>query len=45
MWGSLHDADMYGAIENTQIVRHLQSFLLAWDLNSRTRPFLERFLE
>ena len=43
MWSSLHDADMYGAIENTQIVRHLQSFFLAWDLNSRTRPFLEDF--
>lgn len=40
MWGSFHGADMYGAIENTQIVPHLQSFFLAWDLNSRTRPFL-----
>ena len=43
MWSSFHDADMYGAIENTQMVRHLQSFFLAWDLNSRTRPFLEDF--
>jgi lipopolysaccharide biosynthesis protein len=43
MWNSFHDADMYGAIENTQMVPHLQSFFLAWDLNSRTRPFLDDF--
>jgi len=43
MWSSFHDADMYGAIENTQMVPHLQSFFLAWDLNSRTRPFLDDF--
>ena len=43
MWGSFHGADMYGAIENNQIVPHLQSFLLAWDLNARTRPFLNDF--
>lgn len=40
MWGSFQGADMYGAIENTQMFSHLQSFFLAWDLNSRTRPFL-----
>ncbi len=40
MWSAFHGADMYGAIENTQMVSHLQSFFLAWDLNSRTRPFL-----
>jgi lipopolysaccharide biosynthesis protein len=34
---------MYGAVENTQLVPHLQSFFLAWDLNSRTRPFLNDF--
>jgi lipopolysaccharide biosynthesis protein len=43
MWCSFRDADMYGAIENTQMVPHLQSFFLAWDLNSRTRPFLNDF--
>jgi lipopolysaccharide biosynthesis protein len=43
MWSSFHDADMYGAIENTQMVPHLQSFFLAWDLNSRTHPFLNDF--
>ena len=43
MWGSFHGADMYGAIENTQLVPHLQSFFLASDLNSRTRPFLSDF--
>ncbi|BBX96082.1 hypothetical protein AWC15_07575 [Mycobacterium lacus] len=40
MWGSFHDADMYGAIESTVQHPHLQSFFLAWDLNSRTRSFL-----
>jgi lipopolysaccharide biosynthesis protein len=40
MWDTFHGADMYGAIENTQMFSHLQSFFLAWDLNSRTRPFL-----
>ena len=43
MWSSFHDADMYGAIENTQMIPHLQSFFLAWDLNARTRPFLNDF--
>jgi lipopolysaccharide biosynthesis protein len=43
MWGSFHEADMYGAIENSQMVPHLQSFLLAWDLNVHTRPFLNNF--
>jgi lipopolysaccharide biosynthesis protein len=44
MWSSFHGADMYGAIESTELlVSHLQSFFLAWDLNSRTRPFLNDF--
>jgi len=43
MWSSFHGADMYGAIENSQMVPHLQSFFVAWDLNSRTRPFLNDF--
>jgi lipopolysaccharide biosynthesis protein len=43
MWSSFHHADMYGAIESSQMVPHLQSFFLAWDLNSRTRPFLNDF--
>lgn len=43
MWDSFHGADMYGAIESLEQVRHLQSFFLAWDLNRRTRPFLEDF--
>jgi lipopolysaccharide biosynthesis protein len=43
MWSALHDADIYGAIENAQIIPHLQSFFLAWDLNSRTRLFLDNF--
>jgi len=44
MWDSFHGADMYGAIESTeQLSSHLQSFFVAWDLNSRTRPFLNDF--
>lgn len=40
MWGSFHGADMYGAVESVQQSRHLQSFFMAWDLNPRTRSFL-----
>ncbi|BBZ52921.1 rhamnan synthesis F family protein [Mycobacterium heidelbergense] len=44
MWSSFHGADMYGAIESTELLSpHLQSFFLAWDLNARTRPFLNDF--
>ena len=43
MWSSFEGADMYGAIESLEFDRHLQSFFLAWDLNARTRPFLENF--
>ena len=43
MWDSFACADMYGAIESREQERHLQSFFLAWDLNSRTRPFLDDF--
>lgn len=43
MWNSFHGADMYGAIESAERTVHLQSFFLAWDLNSRTRPFLNDF--
>lgn len=43
MWNSFHGADMYGAIESAEQTFHLQSFFLAWDLNLRTRPFLNDF--
>jgi lipopolysaccharide biosynthesis protein len=43
MWDSFHDADMYGAIESAEYTSHLQSFFVAWDLNSRTRSFLNDF--
>jgi lipopolysaccharide biosynthesis protein len=43
MWTSFHDADMYGAIESAEQSPHLQSFFLAWDLNARTRRFLNDF--
>ncbi|QZA19531.1 rhamnan synthesis F family protein [Mycobacterium malmoense] len=43
MWGAFHGADMYGAIENAEHAPHLQSFFLAWDLNPRTRRFLNDF--
>lgn len=45
MWDSFRDADMYGSIESLEHGSHLQSFFLAWDLNSRTRPFLNDFWE
>ncbi|WP_156738427.1 rhamnan synthesis F family protein [Mycobacterium sp. E2699] len=41
MWSAFHDADMYGAIESAESGPHLQSFFLSWDLNSRTRAFLD----
>ncbi|BBX61126.1 hypothetical protein MSAS_03000 [Mycobacterium saskatchewanense] len=43
MWSSFRGADMYGAIESLEQAPHLQSFFLAWDLNSRTRPMLNDF--
>ncbi|WP_157900916.1 rhamnan synthesis F family protein [Mycobacterium terramassiliense] len=43
MWSSFRGADMYGAIESAEFGVHLQSFFLAWELDSRTRPFLEDF--
>ncbi|OBJ55166.1 rhamnan synthesis F family protein [Mycobacterium asiaticum] len=43
MWSQFQDADMYGAIESDELGRHLQSFFLAWDLNPRTRNFLNKF--
>jgi lipopolysaccharide biosynthesis protein len=43
MWSSFHDADMYGAIESVVQGPHLQSFFLVWDLNARTRAFLNDF--
>lgn len=43
MWSTFEGADMYGAIESLEKAPHLQSFFLAWDLNSRTRPFLNDF--
>lgn len=43
MWSSFHDADMYGAIESLVQGPHLQSFFLTWDLNARTRAFLDDF--
>ncbi|WP_158243957.1 rhamnan synthesis F family protein [Mycobacterium sp. 4858] len=43
MWNAFHDADMYGPIENAEWIPHLQSFFVVWDLNSRTRPFLNDF--
>jgi lipopolysaccharide biosynthesis protein len=43
MWNTFHGADMYGAIESAEYTRHLQSFFVVWDLNPRTRPFLNDF--
>lgn len=43
MFGAFTGADMYGVTESREIVPHLQSYFLAWDLNERTQPFLEEF--
>jgi lipopolysaccharide biosynthesis protein len=43
MFESFEGADMYGSIESQEVKPHLQSFFLAFDLNSRTRPFLNDF--
>jgi lipopolysaccharide biosynthesis protein len=43
MWESFHGADVYGSIESLERFPHLQSFFLAFDLNDRTRPFLDEF--
>jgi lipopolysaccharide biosynthesis protein len=43
MWSSFRGADMYGAIESAEQDTHLQSFFLAWDLNERSRAFLDGF--
>lgn len=36
-------ADMYGMTESNERGNHLQSFFLAWELNKRTRAFLDTF--
>lgn len=43
MWESFRGHDMYGAIESREQGPHLQSFFLAWDVNARTRRFLDDF--
>jgi lipopolysaccharide biosynthesis protein len=43
MWNSFEGADMYGAVESFEFATHLQSFFLVWDLNARTRRFLDGF--
>ena len=43
MFESFTGADMYGMTESNESANHLQSYLLAWDLNDRTRPFLHAF--
>ncbi len=43
MWGTFEGADMYGAIESSAYKPHLQSFFVAFDLNSRTIRFLDEF--
>lgn len=43
IWESFHGADMYGAIESGEYVPHLQSWLLAYDINPKTMTFLNWF--
>ena len=40
---SFSGADVYGASENLEIERHLQSYFLLWELNDQTRLFLENY--
>jgi lipopolysaccharide biosynthesis protein len=43
MFGAFTGADMYGVTESNERCNHLQSYFLAWDLNQKTRSFLESF--
>lgn len=43
LFDSFTGADMYGVTESNEYTNHLQSYFLAWDLNEKTRGFLERF--
>jgi lipopolysaccharide biosynthesis protein len=46
MWESFTGADMYGAIESEEgDVNHFESFFLVFDMNEKTRPFLDKFWE
>lgn len=43
MFAEFHGADMYGVTESKEQQPHLQSYFLLWDLNPRTRSFIEEF--
>lgn len=43
MFSQFEGADMYGVTESNEQGPHLQSYFLLWDLNPRTRSFLEAF--
>lgn len=43
MFSRFFDADMYGVTESKEQCQHLQSYFLLWDLNARTRRFIESF--
>ena len=43
MLAAFTGADMYGMTESNERGNHLQSFFLQWDLNTRTRAFLQKF--
>jgi lipopolysaccharide biosynthesis protein len=40
---SVGDADIFGASESEEITPHLQSYFLVFQLNAKTRAFLEEF--
>ncbi len=43
MFSQFVGADMYGVTESKEQCQHLQSYFLLWDLNARTRRFIESF--
>jgi lipopolysaccharide biosynthesis protein len=43
MFSQFAGADMYGVTENRELSPHLQSYFLLWDLNGKTRTFIEDF--
>ncbi len=43
MFSRFEGADMYGVTESKEQFTHLQSYFLLWDLNPKTRSFIEDF--
>jgi len=43
MFDTFTGADMYGVTESNERGNHLQSYFLLWDLNQKTRAFIQSF--